>query len=458
VDGTRGAPSTVRGTDRAGQAGDIWPGLTFQDLFEAAPEGMVLVNGSGHIVLVNSETERLFGYGREELLGQPVEVLMPARFRERHASQRAAHFVDPHPRLSAAGLELIGLRKDGREFPVEVLLRPVKVDGPEQLTLSTVRDMSERIQFERDLGYLSAMVKSSDDAIVGRSSDGTIVSWNAAAGHLYGFSEEEVLGQQNWLASSSYEDELARVVERAMAGERGINCETVQVRKDGTEVNVSLTVSAVRDRHGELLGTVTIARDVSAMVSSREQLRYLADHDALTEVLNRRGFERALSEQVERAKRYGERAALLVLDIDSFKHLNDTYGHRAGDNALREVACTLRNRLRKTDMVARLGGDEFAVLLPYAGEEEAQAVVEDLRSALCGLGLDFGGRGKASVNVSVGAAVLGRSTVSDEDVLAAADRAMYRAKFLARRAEALRAEALRAEALEMVPLAQRAPS
>ncbi|MGC8627793.1 MAG: sensor domain-containing diguanylate cyclase [Acidimicrobiales bacterium] len=452
-DGTTKARSACRGAERAVQAGDVWPGLTFEDLFEAAPEGMVLVNGSGCIVLVNSETERLFGYEREELLGQPVEVLVPARFRERHARQRSAHFLGPHPRLSAAGLELVGLHKDGSEFPVEVLLRPLRPGGHEQLTLSTVRDISEREQLQRELVYLSAIVKSSEDAIVGRARDGTIVSWNTAAERLYGFSEEEMLGQQAWLAPPSREEELARTVERAMAGERGINCETVQVRKDGTGVNVSLTVSAVRDRHGQLAGTAMIARDISAMVSYREQLQYLADHDALTEVLNRRGFQRALSEQVERAKRYGERAALLVLDIDSFKLLNDTYGHRAGDNALREVARTLCKRLRKTDVVARLGGDEFAVLLPYAGEQEAQAVVEDLRSALCGLVLDFEGRARASVRVSVGAAVLGRSTQSDEDVLAAADRAMYRAKLLARKAGALAAEAL-----EMVPSAQRAPT
>jgi diguanylate cyclase (GGDEF)-like protein len=204
---------------------------------------------------------------------------------------------------------------------------------------------------------------------------------------------------------------------------------TVEARKDGTRVDVALTVSSVRDKHGEVVGTSTIVRDVSAVVRYREQLRYLADHDGLTGLLNRRGFEQDLAEQLSRARRYGERAAVMLVDIDHFKQVNDALGHRAGDSALEAVARAFRHRLRKTDVIARLGGDELAVLLPHADDEVAKTVAEELRSTISELRLHLGGDREVHLSVSVGAALLDRDSGAQEDVLAAADQTMYQAKF-----------------------------
>jgi len=399
------------------------------ELLESSPDGVVIVDEAGQIVFVNAETERLFGYRRQELLGQPVEMLMPDSLRDTHRHQRTRYSADPHPRLSAAGLELVGLRKDGSEFPCEILLKQAQVDRARPLTVSTIRDVSDRKRLESDLAHFAAVVSSSEDAIIAAGLDGRVVSWNAAAERLYGYSADEMLCKPlSVLAPHGAEDDFACAAERALGGERVVNFETVQAKKDGTPVDVSLTVSPVRDKRDHMTGTSTIARDVSALVRYRDHLRYLADHDALTNTLNRRRFERDLQEQFGRARRYGERAVVMVVDVDHFKQINDRYGHRAGDEALKAIAGVLRRRLRQTDSIARLGGDEFALLLPYAGPRQAQKVARDLRAEVARLDLDLGARDRVRTSVSVGVAILDGEMGNHQDVLAAADRAMYEDK------------------------------
>ena len=116
---------------------------------------------------------------------------------------------------------------------------------------------------------------------------------------------------------------------------------------------------------------------------------------------------------------------MLILDLDRFKHINDTYGHRAGDQALKAVAAALTRRLRETDVIARLGGDEFAVLLPYANERQAAAVAADLRRIVGDISIDASGAARVRLTLSVGFAMIDRDTVSEQTVMTAADRAMY---------------------------------
>jgi diguanylate cyclase (GGDEF)-like protein/PAS domain S-box-containing protein len=379
-------------------------------------------------VLVNAQTEKLFGYAREELLGQKVELLVPDRFHQRHSGHREQYSNDPHTRAMGAGLELYGRRNDGTEFPVEISLSPLETeDGT--LVSSAIRDITDRKRSEAAASHFAAVVASSHDAIIGKDLDGVVVSWNAGAERLYGYSEAEARGRTiSMLVPPGHEDELPEILRKIRTGERVDDYETVRSRKDGTQVDVSLTVSPIRNREGAVIGASTIARDISARLRYQGQLRFLAEHDALTGARNRRRFERDISEQVGRARRYGEHAALLIIDVNNFKQINDTYGHRIGDRVLKAIAAALSRRLRETDIVARLGGDEFGVLLPYASESQATLVCDALRTAISECDVDTGDGPRVRMSASIGLVLIDETTVSDEAILTEADRAMYREK------------------------------
>ncbi|MEA2168828.1 MAG: hypothetical protein QOF76_2128 [Solirubrobacteraceae bacterium] len=216
---------------------------------------------------------------------------------------------------------------------------------------------------------------------------------------------------------------MRAAVDAALAGE------TLKIAHRGLyhEGDYELDLMPLRGTSDEIVAAMCVTRDVTVRKATEARLQHLASHDDLTGLWNRRRFSEAVREDLARVRRHGQDAALLLIDLDGFKGVNDRFGHAAGDRLLVVVADAIRGRLRASDHAGRLGGDEFAVLLHGVGADDADRVADEFRTAIEATKIHFGGV-EVSASTSVGAAAVGPDTADEEALLARADAAMYAEK------------------------------
>jgi PAS domain S-box-containing protein len=216
---------------------------------------MVIVDDAGLILLVNAQTEVMFGYRRQALVGRDIELLLPARFRGRHPGHRRRYAVNAQARpMAGAGLDLYGLRRDGAEFPVEISLSPLSTAG-EALVVAAIRDVSERRAAEQRIRELAMIAESCQDAILTKSLDGTITYWNAAAARMYGYTAAEAVGRPvSMLVPPDKAAELDTLLARLRAGQRIDHFETQRVTRRGALLDVDITLWPILDRDGTVTG------------------------------------------------------------------------------------------------------------------------------------------------------------------------------------------------------------
>lgn len=237
--------------------------VDFKLIVESSPTSIVVIRGDGVIVFANRETERLFGYNPEELSGKAVEILIPSRYRGRHIHFREAFAKAPHARPMGAGRDLYGLRKDETEFPVEIGISPMNLAG-EPLFLAVVIDITERKKFEHQQTLYFSIVNSSDDAILSKTLDGKIITWNKGAERVFGYTAQEMIGRDilTVIPSHLYNEEK-EIIDKLQKGESVDHYETERLRKDGKIINVSLSISPIKDSNGTIVGASKICRDIT---------------------------------------------------------------------------------------------------------------------------------------------------------------------------------------------------
>ncbi len=305
----------------------------FAGLLEAAPDAMVCVDADGRIALVNAQTERLFGYDRDELVGQPVEMLVPDAVREVHPGHRAAYVADSAPRPMGAGLELAGRRRDGSTFPAEISLSAIDTERG-ILVSAAVRDVTDRRRAAETAAQLASIIQSSHDAVIGKTLDQVITTWNPGAERLYGYTAQEMIGRHiEVLIPEEARKAEAAILAAVARGDRVEQYQTWRQRKDGTAVEVSLTLSPIADQSGTIVGVATVARDVTERQRAGARFRGLmeAAPDAMV-CVDADGRIALVNAQTERLFGYG-RDELVgqpveVLVPDQVRDLHP--GHRAG--------------------------------------------------------------------------------------------------------------------------------
>lgn len=409
-------------------------------VFDAAPDAQLIVTTSGDIMRVNQQAETLLGYAKDALVGENVDCLVPLPSRARHAGLRAEFVAAPVARQMGPMRELTALRADGVEVPVEVRLSPLVAPEGTYL-IASLRDVTDQRRAEQIAWQSQALLSSIFDSsplgttvvaldAQGDVSDRRSVRVNTAFAEMLGYIPQDLIGTSEEADITHPDDrasDRANVEALIASSEAARQWDKRYLHRDGHVVWGRVSVAVVRDTSHRPRFLVSQIEDVSDRKRAEADLRHRADHDPLTGLHNRAVLYAEVTEQIARCRMYDERAALLLLDLDNLKPINDEGGHQAGDDALRTLADEISGRLRSSDLAARLGGDEFVVLLRDADLTVAHEVANDIATAVRQRTVSTGER-ELQLSVSIGYVEVDHTSTDVHSVLGEADISMYEAK------------------------------
>jgi diguanylate cyclase (GGDEF)-like protein/PAS domain S-box-containing protein len=409
----------------------------YRTVLDAAFDAIVTITSEGIVRWFNRGAERIFGYRAEEVIGQPITLLMPERYRDLCVAGLHRYLRTGEARVVGGMIELVGLRSDGSEFPIEMSLGETHQDG-ERLFTGIIRDITERKRFEEAHERLSRqhemVLEAAGEGIFGLDPHGNVTFVNPAASDMTGWSTQDLMGRpmHNLVHHTKpdgtpYPSEECPIYAAFTTGTTHSRDDEVFWRKDGTSFPVEYTSTPILE-DGEVAGAVVTFRDITERKALKEQLHHQAFHDLLTGLPNRALFMDRLEHALTRANRRGSKVAVLFADLDNFKVINDSLGHKVGDQLLIAVAERLKTHLRPEDTAARLGGDEFTILaedIASVGEvvQIAERIAELLQPPIALDGQEV------FATVSTGIALNSPTQEEPADLLRHADLAMYRAKY-----------------------------
>lgn len=414
-------------------------------LFDAALDAVIGMDEQGHITHWNKSAETIFGWRRDEAVGQLLaDLIVPVSLRNAHQTGMAQYLSSGQSKVLNRRVEAMAQRRGGQTFPVELSILPFRTQDRIHFT-AFITDISQRRSAVMKLQLAANVFQNAFEGITVTDASAAILDCNDSFTRITGYKREEVIGQNPRLLQSGRQDKAFYEAMWSALLNSGHWCGEIWNRRKSGEIYPEwLDISAVRDSKGITRQYVALFSDITQRKELEEQVRLLAFYDPLTTLPNRRLLQDRLGQALLSAKRKGAYGALMFLDLDNFKPLNDAQGHAAGDLLLREVAQRLQACVRQNDTVARIGGDEFVVLLTELGTvqtdaaHQALAIAEKIRLALSQVyRLAASDAGTAAIQLehhcsgSIGVALFGDDIPVQDDpeaVMRQADSAMYQAK------------------------------
>jgi diguanylate cyclase (GGDEF)-like protein/PAS domain S-box-containing protein len=426
-------------------------GANFRLLFERSGDAMVLLDAAG-IVDANPAAVRLFHCaGKEQLLGRSLLELSPPQQPSGESSCVLDAALGARALSDGQSYEWLYHTCGGAPFWAEVLLTSVALDH-ERLSYAVIRDISLRKSTERTLTMAAQVFENCRDAILITDSACRVVAVNQAFTDITGFAPADVIGAEPpGLRAGVHDAHFYQQIWDHVAAHDHWEGEVLSVRRNGQEFPVWVALTAIREAGSRIANYMAILSDITDRKLVEEHTRHLAEHDFLTDLPNRVLFLDRLHQALAAARRQQTRVALMFLDLDRFKGINDRYGHQAGDAVLKEVAARVTRCVRGVDTVSRQGGDEFVVILAdIRGADQAAHVAGSVMHAVAQPLVV--GEHEVALSVSIGISIYPGDGDDADTLLNHADVAMYHAKQQGRNSFQFFSPAMNAHVVERVQM------
>lgn len=400
--------------------------LLFQAALDQSYSSVVITDASDNcegprIIYANPAFQRMTGYTSDELIGQSPKILQGPLTDQnviekmRLCIRTGAHFED----------STINYDKNGDPYNVEWSISPIKDSaGVIRYYISVQKNITAFIQAQNERNLLAKALNDSPDCVIITDSENKIVFVNTSFEILTGYLENEVIGKHPaFLWDELARDQIVEIELRQLNSVLHFQTLRPNKRKNGTSFYVDQSIAQIRDDRCNVTHYVSFSKDSTDRLYRENTLRDLASKDSLTELLNRRAGEQLLIQYDNHRKQHGKPVCIIMVDVDNFKKINDTYGHVTGDVVLKTISRTLQNEARTSDYVIRWGGEEFLIIVPDATLEETLALTDRIRKSICDQFINEVGQVTASFGI---AELLSSETTAS--LINRADKALYKAK------------------------------